>query len=261
VSTAAKLIRGQVMHQRLRPVLHRFIYPVFYVRLNLARLDELNSIWFGIDRWRLASIRTRDYGARDGSDLEAWMRDLLAQAGVAADGEIWLQTFPRLFGFVFNPVSFWYCHDRSGALQAVLAEVNNTFGESHRYLLNADQVIDDQRTMFSKKNMHVSPFCQVEGHYQFQFRDTALTSQISLDYYDRDGLLIKTSVGGNVQDLTARGVLRATLMQPWLTVGIVAGIHWQALRLWIKGVKFYSKPTPPATGLTRSRINNEEKVS
>jgi DUF1365 family protein len=109
--------------------------------------------------------------------------------------------------------------------------------------------------------MHVSPFCPVEGHYQFQFRDTAFTSQVSLDYYDQEGLLIKTSVGGRVQDLTPLGMLRATLTQPWLTAGIVAGIHWQALRLWIKGARFYSKPTPPTIGLTKSRINNEEQAS
>jgi DUF1365 family protein len=261
VNTPGKLIRGQVMHQRLRPVPHRFVYPVFYVRVNLARLDELNSAWFGINRWRLASIRTRDYGARDGSDLATWMRAILTQAGITADGEIWLQTFPRLFGFVFNPVSFWYCHDQSGALCAVLAEVNNTFGQSHRYLLNANQPITDELVLSSQKNLHVSPFCPVEGHYRFRFRDTAQTSLISLDYHDNEGLLIKTSVGGKVADLTTRSILRAILKQPWLTAGIVVGIHWQALRLWSKGLTFFSAPAAPTSSLTESRITNEETVS
>eukprot|EP01037_Dinobryon_pediforme_P019287 gene19287-19681_t len=128
---AAYLLRGQVMHERLRPVHHRFVYPVFCVRLNLARLAEAGNIWFGIDRRRLMSLRMRDYGPRDGSSLDAWMRLQLSQAGLPADGEIWLQTFPRVFGIVFNPVSFWYCHDSNGVLRAVLAEVNNTFGQTY----------------------------------------------------------------------------------------------------------------------------------
>jgi len=259
VSAAGLLIRGQVMHERLRPVLHRFVYPVFYVRLNLARLDELNSAWFGINRRRLASIRTRDYGPRDGSDLQDWMRQILKQADITADGDIWLQTFPRLFGFVFNPVSFWYCHDQDGALRAVLAEVNNTFGESHRYLLDARQAMRDGQELVSEKNMHVSPFCQVQGHYRFRFRDSAQTAMVSLDYHDEQGLLIKTAVGGKVQHLTPQSIRRAVLKQPWLTIGIVAGIHWQALKLWRKGVRYFSKPAAPTTMMTESRQNQQNQ--
>ena len=253
VTTAAgKLIRGQVMHRRLRPAVHRFVYPVFYVRVNLARLDELNSFWFGVNRWRPAALRTRDYGARDGSDLQSWMRNMLHQAGLDADGEIWLQTFPRLFGYVFNPVSFWYCHDRSGALKAVLAEVNNTFGESHRYLLGSDQPITAQTELFSKKNMHVSPFCEVDGHYRFQFREAQQTSFISLEYFDKQGLLLKTALGGLCSDLTPAGIRSAILRQPWLTCSIVFGIHWQAFRLWLKDVPWFSKPAAPKSNLTVS---------
>src|SRR5271165_1651037 len=137
-SAPALLIRGHVMHERLRPLRNRFVYPVFYLRLDLARLHEIESAWFGIDRWRPVSIRIRDYGPRDGSDLASWMRATLAGVGIAADGPIWLQTFPRIFGFVFNPVSFWHCYDKQEKLRAVLAEVNNTFGETHRYLLTAN---------------------------------------------------------------------------------------------------------------------------
>ena len=260
-SDAARLIRGQVMHERMRPVQHRFVYPVFYVRVNLARLNDITTPWFGIDRWRPATIRTRDYGARDGSDLAVWMRQQLQLAGIRADGEIWLQTFPRLFGFVFNPVSFWYCYDQSGGLRAVLAEVNNTFGESHRYLLSADDPITEQHVLTSKKNLHVSPFCQVQGGYRFTFRETAKTSQISLDYYDDQGVLIKTSVGGSSAVLTAKNIRNAIFRQPWLTLSIVIGIHWQALKLWRKGVPYFLKPPPPEHDLTQSRKNSEEPLS
>ena len=254
---AAELITGQVLHERLRPALHRFVAPVFYLRLNLARLDEVSSFWFGVDRWRLASLRTRDYGARDGSDLQIWMREQLAQAGIEADGEIWLQTFPRVFGFVFNPVSFWYCHDQGGGLRAVLAEVNNTFGESHRYLLSSNAAIGPEMELSSQKNMHVSPFCQVQGQYRFRFRHTESSSMVQLNYFDEAGLLIKTAVGGRVAALTPGRIARAILKQPGLTFGIVLGIHWQAFKLWRKQVPFFSKPQPPEQLMTQSITKSE----
>jgi len=241
---AAYLIRGQVMHERLRPVLHRFVYPVFCVRLNLARLTELNNVWFGVNRRRLMMIRTRDYGPRDGSDLDNWMRAQLQDAGLPADGEIWLQTFPRLFGFVFNPVSFWHCHDRSGALRAVLAEVNNTFGERHRYLLAEPegQEITAETRLVCAKAMHVSPFCEVRGSYCFRFRDTAATTMVGIDYDDGHGPLIHTAIGGKQQVLTAASALQALLAQPFMTIGIVVKIHWQAWKLWRRHVPFFRKP-------------------
>ena len=261
MSPHAYIIHGQVMHERLRPKWHRFVYPVFYVRLNLAHLDQCNSAWFGVNRRRIASVNTRDYGARDGGDLSVWMRGILRGAGIEAEGEIWLQTFPRLFGFVFNPVSFWYCYDQAGTLQAVLAEVNNTFGESHRYLLYTGEPITAETSLTSQKNMHVSPFCEVKGGYQFQFRETASTTLVRLDYSDADGVVIKTAVGGTIAELNSARVLRAVLRRPWLTIGVVAAIHWQAFKLWRKGVPWFSKPEPPTALLTKSPQQQQEPIS
>ncbi|WP_167735703.1 MULTISPECIES: DUF1365 domain-containing protein [unclassified Herbaspirillum] len=262
----AYLVRGQVMHERLRPAQHRFVYPVFYVRLNLARLSAANNAWFGVNRPRLMSLRTRDYGPRDGSDLDGWMRAQLADAGLPCDGEIWLQTFPRLFGFVFNPVSFWLCHDSSGALRAVLAEVNNTFGETHRYLL-ADgerKAITPDTRLVCAKAMHVSPFCEVRGSYRFRFRDTEKTTLIGIDYEDgaenceSPGVLIHTTVGGRLQAMTSAVALRALLTQPFLTFGIVAKIHWQAWKLWRKRVPFFRKPARPTDSAVATANFNKE---
>lgn len=256
----ALLLSGQVMHQRLRPVLHKFVYPVFCVRLDLARLAEAGNAWFGVDRRRLMCVRTRDYGPRNGSDLMQWVRGHLQQAGLPDDGAIWLQTFPRLFGFVFNPVSFFLCHDREGRLRAVLAEVNNTFGETQHYLLSAPDhgAIDEHTRLVCDKLMHVSPFCEVRGFYRFRFRDQPRRDQadqhtafVGIDYYDHgqpaevgQGLqpLMRTSIGGHLQPLTAASAFAALCAQPLLTLGVVARIHWQALLLWRKRVPWFSKP-------------------
>lgn len=241
----AQLVHGQVMHARVRPVPHRFVYPVFYVRLNLARLEACNSRWFGVDRWRPLSIRSRDYGPRDGSSLELWMRALLREHDICADGEIWLQTFPRVAAYAFNPINFWHCHDADGTLRAVLAEVNNTFGETHRYLLRIAAADGPRGTASAAKQMHVSPFCQVQGHYRFRFRLGGATHCTSIDYHDAEGLLLRTALSGQPVPMTGRSVLGALLRYPLLGVGIVARIHWQALRLWLKRVPFFSKPPAP----------------
>ncbi|MRW88602.1 DUF1365 family protein [Duganella sp. FT80W] len=248
-SAPAQLVHARVMHARLRPVLNRFVYPVFYVRLDLARLDQCQSGWFGIDRRRPLSLRTRDYGPRDGSSLEAWMRGLLRQHGIVADGAIWLQTFPRVLGYAFNPVNFWHCHDAAGKLCAVLAEVNNTFGETHRYLL---RLADDGAELVARcdKHLHVSPFCRVEGDYRFRFRLDGARPRTAIDYHDADGLLIRTTLSGRVQPMTSRALAAALLRYPLLGAGIVLRIHWQALRLWWRGVPFFYKPPRTAHNLT-----------
>jgi hypothetical protein len=252
--TTAQLLIGQVMHERLRPVRNHFVYPVFSVLLRTNALATLKQFWFGVDCWRPMSIRQRDYGPRSGEALDGWMRGLLRDAGLPDDGEIWLQTFPRLFGYAFNPVNFWYCHDRDGRLAAMLAEVNNTFGEHHRYLLVPAGEPDGQGwlEMHSPKVFHVSPFCEVKGSYRFRVRRQAGTRFVGIDYDDGDGLLLRTAVGGRLAAFTGRALATALLRQPFLTLGVVARIHLQALRLWRMRVPFFRKPTPPATPLTLS---------
>lgn len=258
LQTAAELIVGQVMHERLRPTRNRFVYPVFYVRLDLARLGEVENRWFGVDCWRPLSLRIADYGPRDGSDLQHWMRSLLREAGLPDDGPIHLQTVPRLFGYVFNPVSFWYCHDAGGALRAVLAEVNNTFGEHHRYLLAAADggEIGADTVLACRKAFHVSPFCRVEGGYQFRFRDQGGARYVGIDYSDAQGLLLKTAIGGFSAPFSPALLRRALLRQPLLALGVIARIHWQALRLWCKRVPFHRKPAPPGQPVTTGTVQN-----
>jgi DUF1365 family protein len=176
-----------------------------------------------------------------------------------ADGEIWLQSFPRVLGYVFNPVSFWYCHRRDGELRAIVCEVNNTFGERHCYLLDTGDVMSWGVSLAAKKVFHVSPFCAVEGNYRFRFMRT--TQHIEgkdierivarIDYDDDQGPLLLTSVSGVLSPLSNTSAAEALLRHPLMTLGVIARIHWQALRLFIKRVPFFRKPLPPTSSLSR----------
>ena len=252
------LCTGLVMHARLAgkqsPAAHSFVYPLFFVALPLSTLASAGNRWFGIERARLLSIRHRDCGGRDGTPPEAWIRQLLAAEGIiAADGEVVLQTFPRVLGFVFNPVSFWFCHDKTGALRAVLCEVSNTFGDRHNYLV----AHDDQRpitasdTLGARKVFHVSPFFPVAGDYRFRFDLSPQRRRVDIDYWLDGERVLATALVGVPQALDAGAVLRALLRQPLLTFGVVWRIHWQAARLWWKRAVFHSRPQPPLQETSR----------
>lgn len=244
---APSLLIGHVMHRRLRPAVNAFAYPVFFVRLPLARLADADNALFRIDRPGLMSFHQKDHGPRDGSPLLPWIQKLLRQHGLPDDGEVVLQTFPRVLGYVFNPVSFWYCHDRDGKLVAVLAEVSNTFGGHHDYLLfnpNRSPLRDGQE-LKAAKQFHVSPFCEVEGSYRFRFQVREQRAVAHIDYDDASGPLLLTAISGRTQALTASALLAAFLRMPLLTIGVMARIHWQALKLWIKGVPFVGAHAKP----------------
>lgn len=248
MTLAPQLCLGHVMHRRLRPVGHAFTYPVFYVRLPLRDLSAANGTLFSVDRPNLLSLRSQDHGPRDGSALLPWIENLLAAHGLPTDGDIVLQTFPRVLGFVFNPVSFWFCHDAQGDLIAVLAEVNNTFGARHSYLLHQQgRTIADGAVLFADKRLHVSPFNVVEGGYRFRFWRTAAAYRARIDYADAQGDVLHTAIAGRPQPWSAAALLGALVRMPWLTLGIYARIHWQAWKLWRKGVPFqgaHPKPRP-----------------
>ncbi len=252
------IVEGEVMHRRARPAQHAFTYPAFCLRLPLSRLSSLPRQGIAWNRRGLVSFHDRDHGPRNGAPLESWMRDLLAHEGIVADGEIVLHAFPRMLGYVFNPVSFWVCHAIDGGIAAVLAEVNNTFGETHHYLLAHPhgEPLRSGETLTARKVFHVSPFCDVTGHYAFRFHFGDDRWLARIDYFDGkgdgDSAVLETHVSGRVQALTstrARGLL---WRYRWFTLAVVARIHWHAARLWLKRVPFFTKPAPPRTSLTRN---------
>lgn len=252
VPVLPELCVGDVVHHRLRPTVHHFSYKVFFLRIPLSRLEALPNRCLSRERFNLLSFHAQDYGPRDGSDLLVWARAQLAQAGLAAiDGEVVLQTFPRLLGYVFNPISIWYCHDRAGALRAAICEVSNTFGERHNYVLSVDggAVISPATWLCASKQLHVSPFCEVRGHYRFRFEQDGARSHATIDYYDgprEQDRLILTTLSGQAQPLNAHTSLRAFSRYPLFTIGVMARIHWQAFALWRKRVPWFRKPAPPA---------------
>jgi hypothetical protein len=241
---------GTVRHRRLRPAEHAFAYPTYFLMLPMRSLRAAPEASLRRNRFGLMSFHDRDHGdGRD--DALAWLDELLDAEGVqGATGEVWLHTYPRVFGYVFKPVSFWYCHRSDGSLAAVVAEVNNTFGERHCYLL-AGAELGFGRELVARKVFHVSPFCQVQGQYRFRFMRTADRTVARVDHDDDLGALLQTSVSGELQPLTARSVRAAFFGMPMMTLGVIARIHWQALRLWLKRVPFQSKPQPPQAFTSR----------
>jgi len=240
---AAWLLKGRVMHKRLAPVAHRFTYPLFQISCDVARMNTLVRWWFAVDRRRLLSLKSADYGPRDGRSLDVWMRERLTEAAIPADGVIWLQTIPRIAGYAFNPVSFWYCHDRAGDLRAIYAEVNNTFGQHHGYLLCAPGAapIRGDVALQCRKEFHVSPFCKVEGQYAFRVNRHGRVWSVGIDYSVDGKRLLQTAIGMHAEPLTGVAVLKTMLGAPFNALSVVFRIHWQALQLWRKGVPFHGK--------------------
>jgi hypothetical protein len=244
------LATGIVRHRRLRPADNAFDYGTWFLLLPMRALRAAAEPALNRNRRGLVSFHDRDHG-QGSDDALAWAEGLLASEGVHdADGEIWLQTYPRVLGYVFKPVSFWYCHRADGSLAAVLAEVNNTFGERHIYLLAGPELAFG-RELQARKVFHVSPFCNVDGRYRFRFMRTADRIVARIDHDNDSGALLQTSVSGMLQPLTAASARRAFLAMPLMTLAVIVRIHWQAFRLWRKHVPFWSKPEPPEPFVTR----------
>jgi DUF1365 family protein len=246
----ALIATGVVRHKRLRPAVHAFAYATYFLMLPMRSLRAQGNGALVRNRFGLVSFHDADHG--DGrEDALAWLDELLHSEGVHdATGEAWLQTYPRVLGYVFKPVSFWHCHRADGALAAVVAEVNNTFGERHCYLLDGPGLAYG-RELHARKVFHVSPFCAVQGRYRFRFMRTADRVVARVDHDDNEGALLQTSVSGHLAPLTSASARAAFFGMPLMSFGVIARIHWQAIRLLAKRVPFFKKPEPPAALISR----------
>ena len=252
----ARIGIGVVRHRRLRPVEHAFEYPSYFLLLPMRSLQREPCAALNRNRFGALSFHDRDHGD-GGDDALAWLDALLAAEGITdADGEVWLQCYPRVLGYAFKPVSFWFCEHRDGSLAAVVVEVNNTFGERHCYLL-ADATLAYGREASARKVFHVSPFCAVDGGYRFRFLRSAASANgparcvARIDHHDAAGALLQTSLSGRLEPLSGRSARSAFFRMPLMTFGVIARIHWQALRVWLKRVPFLRKPASPEAFISR----------
>jgi len=253
---------GHVRHARVRPTRHGFVYPTYFLMLPLRSLRARASPVLRRNRFGLVSFFDADHGDGRADSLE-WLDELLAGEGIAdATGEVWLHCYPRVLGYAFKPVSFWYCQRTDGSLAAIVVEVNNTFGERHCYLL-AGPGLRLGAEVEARKVLHVSPFCAVTGSYRFRFLHTGLNACADgacpdsartvarIDHHDEAGLLIRTSVCGVLRPLSASRIRAVFFGMPLMTLGVIVRIHWQALRLWMRKVPLFSKPPAPPTFVSR----------
>lgn len=237
---------GDVSHIRVSGPRHRLRYRIAYIALDLDRIAEADacSRYLGVERPGLMSFHACDHGDGAATDLARWVRDKAKSSGVEQEcARIELLTLPRMFGYVFNPISVYFLFDATGALHHILYEVNNTFGGRHFYFAEPNSA-DPKLPHHAKKELYVSPFFDVEGGYEFSVRPPGDTIFLNVDYHNRDGSkALNARLDATRREVTDREALKILAGFPLMTLGVVAAIHWEALKLFFKGARFRPEPT------------------
>jgi uncharacterized protein len=241
-TAAASLYVGEVMHARMRPAAHRFQYRVMSLLIDLGRLGEADrqSALFGVNRRALYSFHETDHGRRDGSSLLAHVQARAAEHGIdLADGRVLLLCYPRLLGYVFNPLSVYFCYRSDGTLALMIYEVRNTFGEIKPYVLpvRPGELTEAGLRQAQDKTFYVSPFIDMAMRYHFRVTPPGDNVRLRILETGVDGPLLAATFFGRRRALTSRSLLAAFISLPLVTLKIFAAIHWEALRLWTKGAR------------------------
>lgn len=265
MNEASALYRGEVTHRRLRPKPHGLRYRVFWMLLDLAEIDGLDrrSRLFSRNRFNWLSFYDRDHGDGSGAALRPQIEAYLQRAGVGiGDGPIRLLTMPRVLGYVFNPISLYYCHQADGRLAAMVYEVTSTFGVRHAYVIPApaeDQAAGVIR-QGAAKALYVSPFMGMEMDYAFRGHVPGARLDLTIDGIDAEGLLITAVMAAERRPLEDRDLLAAAVALPFMTLKVMAAIHWEAMKLWIKGVRLTRQPLPASEPFTIQHRARESRL-
>ncbi|MBA8879955.1 DUF1365 domain-containing protein [Phyllobacterium myrsinacearum] len=257
---------GRVTHRRMRPKRHFLRYRMFYMLLDIDEIKgiALTNRWFSHNRFNLFSFFDRDHGSKFDaaagcSDLRAYVENHLREARMVPDGgPIKLMTMPRILGYVFNPLSVYFCHDVNGTLKALIYEVNNTFGQRHSYVFQLDDT-DDGKPLHQecRKEFYVSPFMDMALDYDFTITRPSSSASVVINASDQDGLIIATAFAGQRREFSDWNLLKLFFGYPLLTLKVIAGIHWEALWIRVKGVRI--KPRPQTPIQTRTIIPQRTK--
>lgn len=249
MSTRSGFYAGSVAHWRVRPASHRLRYRIFWL---LVDLDELPSLTqrlrlFSVERFNVFSLHSRDHGAGDGHSLRDHIECQLRAAQLPTGGTIQLLCMPRVLGYVFNPLSVYLCRGAQGELQAVVYEVNNTFGERHCYLIEVppEARFEKRITQHCAKQLHVSPFLDLDMRYRFDIEPPGPDREglrIAITASDAQGPMLVAHMEAQRRPLTDRVLAVAFFTYPLLTLKVVAAIHWEALLLWLKGIRLRPHP-------------------
>ena len=249
----SSVFEGRVFHQRLRPCKHRLSYRVFSMMVDLDELPRLNHQlkFFSHNRFNLFSFWDKDYGCGGDASLAQYARNTLSEAGLdLANGSVKLLCYPRLFGYAFNPLSVYYCYDPADALKAIIYEVSNTFDERHSYLIKVDEDGGRPVRHSCKKDFYVSPFMDMDATYHFRITPPSDRLTVFIDQHDGKGSLLKASFSGHSKALSDKFLMSLLLRYPLMSVKVIGGIHWEALKLWRKGLKIFARPAPPKSPIT-----------
>ena len=239
----SSIYNGQVIHKRFKPKVHSFRYDVFSLLIDLSELETLDKQvnFFSYNKFNWISFYDKDHGDRDGSSLINWVQKNLRKNNISTENiKIKILCYPRIFGFVFNPLSVFYVYNSNENLISILYEVKNTFGEQHTYVFRVENENKLIQNNCSKK-FHVSPFIEMDCNYFFRVLNPSEKLSVIIDQYDKDGKILFASQDGVRSDLTSMNLMNSYLKHPLMTFKIISAIHFEAFKLWAKGIKFIKK--------------------
>ncbi|MBV6657302.1 MAG: DUF1365 domain-containing protein [Devosiaceae bacterium] len=249
---------GLVMHQRMRPKAHRFSYRVYSVLMDLDRQEEITALspLVSHNKWNLFSVHGKDHGAADGSPLRPWADKLFEEAGLNdRPAKIYLLCYPRILGAVFNPLSVYYGYDADGQLTGVIYEVRNTFGERHSYVAKVEpgQLRASGLRQSRHKQFFVSPLMDMAMRYDFNLKPPGEATTIRILEHDAEGPILAATFHGMAVEVSSASLISQAMRVPFQTLKVVGAIHYEALRLWLKGIKLRDRPPAPPRHSVRDR--------